>query len=123
MRLKRGAWTIAVEVGKEGILAIFEHECRVESRRESFCEYGLARADRTFDRDVPELQSEPMISSRRDAFDDRAGARIERVCLRQRSSRDVSSSSSWTELRAEDVVGVEARGFTRTAGSLAASAA
>ena len=94
LSLKRGAGTIAVEVGQERILAIFENECGVDACGQPFCEYGLARADGTLDGDVPELQCEPMISSRRDAFDDRAGARAECVCLRQRSSRDISSSSS-----------------------------
>ena len=79
LRLQRGAGPVGVEVGEERILGVFEDERRVEPRAEPLGQRRFARADRSFDRDVAELQGGPMISSRRDAFADRAAARARRV--------------------------------------------
>ena len=51
LRLQRRARAPAVEVGEERILAFLEHRGRVEPRRETFGERGLADADWSFDRD------------------------------------------------------------------------
>ena len=64
LRLQRRAGTVGVEVGEKRILGVFEDERRVEPRAEPLCQRGLAGADRSFDRDVAELQGAPMISSR-----------------------------------------------------------
>ena len=78
LRLQRGAGPIGVEVGEKRILGFLEHEGRVEARAEPFGQRGFARADRTFDRDVAELQGGPMISSRR-----RAARCCGRCCARR----------------------------------------
>ena len=62
--LQRGAGPVGVEVGEKRILGFLEHDRRVEARAEPLGQRGLAGADRTFDRDVAELQGGPMISSR-----------------------------------------------------------
>ncbi len=56
LRLQRRAGTIGVEVGEKRIVGFFEDERGVESRAEPLGECGFAGADRTFDRDVAELQ-------------------------------------------------------------------
>ena len=56
LRLQRGAGTIGVEVGEEGIVGFLEHDGRVEPRTETLRKSGFTRADRTFYRDVPERQ-------------------------------------------------------------------
>jgi len=61
--LKRSAGTIGVEISQERILGIFEDHRRIEARRKPFSQCGLADTDRPFDRDVPEVQVGPMISS------------------------------------------------------------
>ena len=70
LRLESCARTIAVEISEKGIVGVFEDEGCVEPRRQPLCQRGFACADRTFHREVAELQGAPMISSRRDAFDD-----------------------------------------------------
>ena len=69
--LQSGARTVAIEIGEKRIFGLFENEGRVEPRRQPLCQRGFAGADRTFHREVAELQGAPMISSRRDTFDDR----------------------------------------------------
>ena len=63
--LQRGAGPVGVEVGEKRIVGFLEHDRRIEPRAESFGQRGFARADRSLDRDVAELQGGPMISSRR----------------------------------------------------------
>ena len=57
LRLQRGAGLVGVEVGEKRIVGFLEHDRRVEPRAEPLGERGLARADRSFDRDVAELQA------------------------------------------------------------------
>ena len=56
LRLQRGAGPVGVEVGEKRILGFLEHDRGVEPRAEPLGQRGLARADRSFDRDVAELQ-------------------------------------------------------------------
>ena len=62
LRLQGRARTIGVEVREERILGVLEHERGVEAGGEPLGKSGFARADRSFDRDVAELQGDPMIS-------------------------------------------------------------
>ena len=103
LRLQRGTRAVGVKIGEKWIFGFFEDERRVEACAEPFSEQRFTRADRTFNRDVAELQGAPMISSRRDAFDDRAGACPEYVSMRQRSSGG-SAQALRTHLRAKVVV-------------------
>src|SRR4026208_102388 len=64
LRLQSRARTIRVKVGEKGILRFFQDHGRVETRSKSFGQLCFSCADRTFDRDVAEVQSAPMISSR-----------------------------------------------------------
>ena len=57
LRLQRGARPVGVEVGEKRIVGFLEDERRVESRAEPLGQRGLAGADRTFDRDVAEVQA------------------------------------------------------------------
>src|SRR5262249_36615902 len=77
--LKSGARTIAIEIAEKRIFGIFEDEGCVEPRRQPLCQRGFACADRTFHGEVAELQGAPMISSRRDTFDDRGVLRARAV--------------------------------------------
>ena len=63
LRLERGARTVGVEIGEERVFHFLEHDRGVEARAETLRQSGFARADRSFDGDVPELQGGPMISS------------------------------------------------------------
>jgi hypothetical protein len=56
LRLQRGARTIGVEVGKKGIVGVFEDERGVEACAEPLCQRGLPGPDWTFNRDVAEVQ-------------------------------------------------------------------
>ena len=87
LRLQRSARPVAVEVAEERILRFFENERGVEPRREPLRECRFACADRTFDRDVAELQGAPMISSRREAFDAAGRDRAVRFRVRERTDR------------------------------------
>jgi hypothetical protein len=62
LRLERSPGPIGIEIGEERVVGIFEHDGRVDARAEPFGERGFAGADRSFDRDMAELQSGPMIS-------------------------------------------------------------
>src|SRR4029077_13577316 len=66
LRLERAAGAVGVEVGEERGLHFLQHDRGVEPRAEALRHSGFARADRSFDRDVAELQGGPMISSRRE---------------------------------------------------------
>jgi len=57
LRLECGAGAIRVEVGQERVLGFLEDDRGVEARAEPFSQRRFSRADRTLDRDVPELQS------------------------------------------------------------------
>ena len=57
--LQRGAGAIGVEVGEKRILGFFEDERGVEARAEPLGQRRFAGADRTFDRDVAEVQGDP----------------------------------------------------------------
>src|SRR5260221_574132 len=61
--LQRRAGTVGVEIREERILHFLQHDRGVESRAETLGQRGFPRADRSFDRDVAELQGGPMISS------------------------------------------------------------
>src|SRR5512143_704145 len=89
--LECGAGPVGVEIREERILRVLEYERRVKPGCEPLCERGLACTNRSFDRDVAELQGATMISSRRDAYDDRARARARRVRMCQRSSRTTAT--------------------------------
>ena len=56
LRLKRGARAVGVEVAQKRVLHFLQHDCGVESSAEALRECGLARANRSFNRDVAELQ-------------------------------------------------------------------
>ena len=56
LRLQRRARTARVEVGEERIVRFLQHDRRIEPRAETLRKSGLARTDRSFDRDVAELQ-------------------------------------------------------------------
>ena len=60
--LQRGAGAVGVEVGEKRIVDLLEDDRRVEARAEPLRQRRLAGADRTFDRDVAEVQATPMIS-------------------------------------------------------------
>ena len=64
LRLQRRAGPVGVEVGEKRILLFLEHDGGVESCAQPFGERRLARADRSFNRDVAEVHAGPMISSR-----------------------------------------------------------
>ena len=63
LRLQCRARAIGIEVREKRILGVFEHKRGVEAGGEPLGKRGFARADRSFDRDVAELQVAPMISS------------------------------------------------------------
>ena len=116
--LQRGARTVRVEVGEEWILRLLEHDSRVETRAEPLGQRRFAGADRTFDRDVAEVQGAPMISSRRDANTRRADARGQ--CVRVRAAGAGAASHAClpaappSHLRGEEVVDSSARGSARS---------
>ena len=56
LRLKSRPGTIGVEIGQERVLGVFEDDGRVEAAGQALGQHGLADADRSFDRDVAELQ-------------------------------------------------------------------
>ena len=64
LRLQRGAGSVRVEVGDEGIVGLLEDDRRVEARAEARGQRRFADADGAFDRDMAKLQGDPMISSR-----------------------------------------------------------
>ena len=55
--LKRRARAVGVEVGEERVFGFFQNDRRVETSAEPLGQRRFSRADRTLDRDVPELQS------------------------------------------------------------------
>ena len=56
LRLQRRAGTVGVEVAEKWVLHFFQHDRGVQSSAEALRECGLARANRSFNRDVAELQ-------------------------------------------------------------------
>ena len=62
-----GARAAGVEISEERVLRFLQHDRRIESRAEAFGQRGFACTDRSFDRDVAELQRGTMISSRKTA--------------------------------------------------------
>jgi hypothetical protein len=55
--LESGTRTVRIEVCEKGIVAIFEHDRRVESRAESFRQRSFARANRPFNGEVTEAHA------------------------------------------------------------------
>ena len=54
--LEGGAGSVGVEIGQKRIFHFFQHDRGVDSRAEAFRQCGFARPNRSFDRDVAELQ-------------------------------------------------------------------
>jgi hypothetical protein len=63
LRLESGARPIGVEVREERVFSIVEDYRRIEPRTEPIGECGFADAERTFDGDVPEVQSAGSIAA------------------------------------------------------------
>jgi hypothetical protein len=54
--LERRSRSIGVEIGEKGIVGLFVHDGRFESRAEPFGQRRLADADRSLERDMAKLQ-------------------------------------------------------------------
>ena len=54
--LERGAAPPGAEFVEERILLLVEHHRRADARRQPLGKQGLARADRPFDGEIPEVQ-------------------------------------------------------------------
>src|SRR6185436_8894562 len=62
LSLQRRPGAVGVEISEKRIFDFLEHDRCVEAGAEALRQRGLARADRTFDGEVTEVQATPMIT-------------------------------------------------------------
>src|SRR5262245_43808240 len=104
--LQRGSGTISIEVGEKRIVAFLEYDRCIEACAEPLGQRSLAGADRTFDRDVAELQGrhdDIIANADEAAYGARDRVRLHCDGVRQRTGRPAASAAG-TNIRRKDVV-------------------